>query len=74
VDGTSVASASSSRTLGLSDNPIAIGSLYSSTSSVDQDLLTGYIENLQILNGVAKYTATFTPPSQEQGRSYQEES
>jgi hypothetical protein len=31
----------------------------------------GYIENFQILKGVAKYTTNFTPPTQEQGRTYQ---
>ena len=34
----------------------------------------GYIENFQILKGVAKYTANFTPPNRTQGREYQEES
>ena len=33
----------------------------------------GYLENLQILNGVAKYTANFTVPDREQGRTYQAE-
>jgi hypothetical protein len=33
----------------------------------------GYIENFQILKGVAKYTTNFTPPTQEQGRAYQAE-
>jgi hypothetical protein len=35
------------------------------------DHFHGYIENLQIINGVAKYTANFTPPTAEQGRTYQ---
>ena len=34
----------------------------------------GYIENFQILKGVAKYTANFTPPNRTQGLAYQEES
>ena len=34
----------------------------------------GYIENFQILKGVAKYTANFTPPNRTQGRTYQAES
>ena len=35
---------------------------------------TGYLENFQILKGVAKYTANFTPPNRTQGRTYQAES
>lgn len=31
----------------------------------------GYIEGFQLLIGVTKYTSNFTPPLQEQGRSYQ---
>jgi len=33
-----------------------------------------YVENFQVLNGVAKYTSNFTPPIQTQGRIYQAES
>lgn len=33
-----------------------------------------YMENLQILTGIAKYTANFTPPNRTQGITYQEES
>lgn len=32
---------------------------------------TGYLENLQMIQGVAKYTSNFTPPTKEQGRTYQ---
>ena len=34
---------------------------------------TGYMENLQMLPGVAKYTSNFTPPTGTQGRTYQAE-
>jgi hypothetical protein len=34
----------------------------------------GYLENVQILKGVAKYTANFTVPDRTQGRLYQAES
>ena len=33
-----------------------------------------YIENFQILKGVAKYTSNFTPPTESQGRTYQAKS
>ena len=46
----------------------------SSSSSSPANYFNGYIENLQILKGVAKYTTNFTPPSRTQGRSYQAES
>jgi hypothetical protein len=35
---------------------------------------TGYLENLQIFRGTAKYTTTFTPPTNTQGRTYQAQS
>ena len=35
--------------------------------------VSGYLENVQILKGIAKYTTAFTPPSAEQGRQYQAE-
>jgi hypothetical protein len=46
----------------------------SSSSSNPANYFNGYIENLQILKGVAKYTSSFTPPTSTQGRSNQAES
>ena len=40
-------------------------------SNSNERAFQGYIENFQILKGVAKYTANFTPPTQTQGRTYQ---
>jgi len=40
-----------------------------STGQMSQ--VNGYLENFQILKGAAKYTANFTAPTQEQGRTYQ---
>lgn len=34
----------------------------------------GYMENIQVLTGVAKYTTNFTPPTRTQGKSVQENS
>jgi hypothetical protein len=45
-----------------------IGSRYEGTGTI---FLNGYIENLQILNGFAKYTGNFTPPTTTQGITYQ---
>ena len=52
--------------------PLVIGGQWSSGSPYRE--FPGYIENLQILQGVAKYTANFTPPTSTQGRAYQAES
>jgi hypothetical protein len=45
--------------------------LTSSSSATLVNFYNGYLENVQILPGVAKYTTNFTPPTQEQGRTYQ---
>ena len=70
-DGTSVGSGSSSvdysQTTSLAKFYIGGGS----NSAFDNYYLHGYLENVQILKGVAKYTTNFTPPIQTQGRSYQ---
>ena len=58
-----------------SDTTNYIGStLYVGTNGFNNGHTNGYIENLQILKGIAKYTANFTVPDREQGRTYQEES
>lgn len=46
--------------------PITIG-----MASNNAQVLNGYIENLQVIKGVAKYLANFTPPAQTQGYIYQ---
>jgi hypothetical protein len=43
-------------------------------SNSNERAFQGYIENFQLLKGVAKYTTNFTPPTKTQGRSYQQES
>ena len=67
VDGTSIGSVSNGTSYGA--GTYSIGGDAGNNWS-----LNGYIENLQILKGIAKYTANFTPPTQEQGRTYQAES
>ena len=58
-----------------SDTTDYIGStLYVGTNGFGNGHTNGYIENFQILKGVAKYTANFTPPTSTQGRTYQAES
>jgi hypothetical protein len=73
-DGTSVGSGSSSvdysQTTSVAKFYIGGGS----NNAFDNYYLNGYLENFQILKGVAKYTANFTPPTKTQGRSYQAES
>ena len=67
-DGSQVATNTSANSIDDQDTPLIIG------SGPDTNYFNGYIENLQILKGVAKYTANFTPPTQTQGRTYQAES
>lgn len=66
INGTQVGS-DVSNSSNYQNTSLRIGSRYSE----DQQYFQGYIENFQILNGVAKYTTNFTPPTQTQGRTYQ---
>lgn len=59
VDGSSVASATISRTLA-SDDAILIGRRWDTGSTASY--FDGYIDELRITKGVARYTADFTPP------------
>jgi hypothetical protein len=82
-----VALTRSGSTLRLFLNGSQVGTVSNSTNFVSDNFIigdvqgqgapyyfTGYMENFQILKGVAKYTANFTPPASEQGKIYQAES
>ena len=43
-------------------------------ASTDANYFQGYMEDVQIIKGLAKYTTNFTPPTQTQGKIYQAES
>jgi hypothetical protein len=60
VDGTSIASHSSSIDFSLS-NPFVIGYAYTNGSGADS--IQGWIQDFRITNGLARYTANFTPPT-----------
>jgi hypothetical protein len=70
IDGTQVASHASTNDYGTTAQVLNIGYLKNFNGYQFQ----GYIENFQFIRGVAKYTANFTAPTQEQGRGYQAES
>jgi hypothetical protein len=61
VNGTSVASQSYSSTINNSSRPIYVGN---ATDDSANYYFTGYIDDLRITNGIARYTANFTPPTQ----------
>lgn len=70
IDGTQVASHASTNDYGTTAQVLNIGYL----KNFGGYAITGYIENFQFIRGVAKYTANFTSPTQEQGFAYQAES
>lgn len=73
IDGTNVGSFNDS--FNYVNGSLLLGSYYNPAGTIyTGSEMYGYIENLQILKGVAKYTANFTPPTSTQGRTYQEES
>ena len=74
IDGSSIGSAniSTNSTHDLTTGKFSVG--YYPYFPGGARSLNGYIENFQILKGVAKYTANFTVPNRTQGREYQEES
>ena len=60
VDGTSIASHSSSIDFSLS-NPFVIGYAYTNGSGADS--IQGYIQDFRVTKGYARYTSNFTPPT-----------
>ena len=81
-----VALTRSGSTMRLFLNGVQVGSVSNSTNFASDNWIigdvqgagapynfTGYMENFQILKGVAKYTGNFTPPIQTQGLVYQAE-
>jgi len=70
LDGTQTATFSNSAMVfSASSYKWAIASSITGTNTHE----TLYVEDFQVLNGVAKYTTNFTPPIQTQGRTYQAE-
>ena len=59
-------------TINMTNGTMLVGAGIYSVSANPSAFMTGYIENLQILKGVAKYTANFTVPNRTQGRTYQQ--
>jgi hypothetical protein len=58
INGTSVGSASMNVAITDSTYPLTIGAACNSGAT-----LTGYLDDLRLTKGIARYTANFTPPT-----------
>jgi hypothetical protein len=58
INGTSVGTATYSGTVNIPIGPLEIG-----WAGTTDSYFTGYIDDLRITKGIARYTANFTPPT-----------
>ena len=76
VNGTNTASGTSSLTLSadtVDGWTFGAREFDADMTTASNNVFSGYMENIQFLIGTPKYTSSFTPPTQEQGRIYQAE-